>query len=200
MFLWVSYFQLVEAIGEKMFKIMTAKDEVRVPPTKFDLELNQAVKESLQETIEGKLNSEIGVFLAVTDIISVGDGKIVPEDGAIFYPAEFKVLIYRPELNEVVIGEVVDITEFGAFTRTGPLDALVHVSQVMDDKISYDAKNAIFTGKKTGYKLKEGDLIRARVVGISLGRGRSKISLTMRQPFLGALDWIEKEKKRKEKK
>jgi DNA-directed RNA polymerase subunit E' len=179
-----------------MFKIMTAKDEVRVPPTKFDLELNQAVKESLQDTIEGKLNSEIGVFLVVTDIISVGDGKIVPEDGAIFYPAEFKVLIYRPEINEVVIGEVVDITEFGAFTRTGPLDALVHVSQVMDDKISYDAKNAIFTGKKTVYKLKEGDMIRARVVGISLGRGRSKISLTMRQPFLGALDWIDKEKKK----
>ncbi len=178
-----------------MFKIITAKDEVRVPPTKFDLELKDAIKQSLQDTIEGKLNSDIGVFLAVTEIVNVEEGKIVPEDGAVFYPAEFKVLIYRPELNEVVLGEVVDITEFGAFTRTGPLDALVHVSQVMDDKITYDAKNAIFTGKKTAFKLKEGDIIRARVVGISLGRGRSKISLTMRQPFLGALDWIEKEVK-----
>jgi DNA-directed RNA polymerase subunit E' len=182
-----------------MFKLLTVKDEIRVPPVKFDLELNQAVKESLQEQIEGKLNPDIGVFLAVTEVLSVGEGKIIPEDGAIYYPVEFKALVYRPEINEIVIGEVVDITEFGAFTRVGPLDALVHVSQIMDDKIAYDSKNSIFTGKKTGYKLKEGDLVRARVVGVSLGKGRSKISLTMRQPLLGAVDWLEKEKKRKKK-
>ena len=183
-----------------MFKILTIKDEVRVPPTKFELELDDAVKQSLQEVLEGKLNPDIGVFLAVTEVLTVGKGKILPEDGAIFYPAEFKVLIYRPELNEVVIGEAVDITEFGVFTRMGPIDGLVHVSQIMDDKLSYDQKNATYVGKKTNYKLKEGDFLRARIVGVSLGKGRSKISLTMRQPCLGALDWIEKEKKRKEKK
>lgn len=182
-----------------MFKILTIKDEVRVPPVKFDLELDSAVKESLQDQIEGKVNADIGVFLVVTDILSVGDGKIIPEDGAIYYPVEFKILIYKPELNEIVTGEVVDVTEFGAFTRIGPLDALVHVSQIMDDKISYDAKNATFTGKKTGIKLREGDLIRARIVGVSLGKGRSKISLTMRQPHLGAMEWIERDKRMKKK-
>jgi len=168
-----------------------------VPPVKFGLELDQAVKESLQEQVEGKMNADIGVFLVITDVLHVGDGKIVPEDGAIFYPVEFKVLTYKPEVNEIVVGEVVDITEFGAFTRIGPVDALVHVSQIMDDKISYDAKNAVFTGKKSGAKLKEGDLIRARVVGLSLGKGRSKVSLTMRQNGLGAMDWINREKKQK---
>lgn len=180
-----------------MFKILTVKDEVRVPPTKFDLEIEEAVRKSLQEQIEGKLNVDIGVFLSVTEVVNVGEGKIIPEDGAIFYPAEYKVLIYHPEVNEIVIGEVVDITEFGAFVRIGPLDGLVHVSQIMDDKISYDAKNAIITGKKTSQKLKEGDMIRARVVSVSLGKGRSKIALTMRQPYLGAMDWINKEKKKK---
>jgi DNA-directed RNA polymerase subunit E' len=96
----------------------------------------------------------------------------------------------------MVLGEIVDITEFGAFTRIGPIDALVHVSQVMDDKIAYDAKNAIFTGKKTNHKLHEGDIVRTRVVGVSLGKGRSKISLTMRQPGLGALGWLRKDTKK----
>ncbi|MCX6816041.1 MAG: DNA-directed RNA polymerase [Candidatus Aenigmarchaeota archaeon] len=182
-----------------MFKILTVKDEIRVPPTKFDLELSEAVKASLQEQIEGKINPDIGVFLAVTEVLTVGEGNIIPEDGAIYYPVEYKMLAYMPEINEMVLGEVVDITEFGAFTRVGPLDALIHVSQIMDDKIAYDAKNAVFTGKKTGYKLKEGDIVRARIVGVSLGKGRSKISLTMRQPLLGAVDWLEREKKRKKK-
>jgi DNA-directed RNA polymerase subunit E' len=182
-----------------MFKIVTIRDEVRVPPVKFDLEMKDAVKQSLQETVEGNIEPDIGVFLAVTEVLTIGEGKIIPEDGAIYYPAEFKILVYRPELNEVSLGEVVDITEFGAFTRIGPVDALIHVSQVMDDRISYDQKNAIFTGKKTGHRLKEGDIVRVRVVGVSLGKGRSKVSLTMRQPSLGSLEWIEKEKKKKEK-
>ncbi len=182
-----------------MFKILSVKDEIRVPPVKFDLEINQAVKEALQEQIEGKLNPDIGVFLAVTQVLNVGEGKIIPEDGAIYYPVEFKILVYMPEINEIVMGEVVDITEFGAFTRVGPLDALIHVSQLMDDKVAYDAKNSIFTGKKSGYKLKEGDIVRARIVGVSLGKGRSKISLTMRQPLLGSRDWLDREKKKKKK-
>ena len=183
-----------------MFKILTIKDDVRVLPVKFDLEINDAIKESLGETIEGKFNADIGIFLAVTEIVEVGEGNIVPEDGAIHYPATYKILSYKPEMNEIVYGEVVDITEFGAFTRIGPVDGLVHVSQIMDDKISYDAKNAIFTGKKTGNKLKEGDLIKGRIVGVSLGKGRSKVSLTMRQPSLGAVEWVEREKKKPVKK
>jgi len=179
-----------------MYKILTVKDEVRVPPTKFDLDIKEAIKQSLQEEIEGKVDPNIGVFLAVTEVLDFEEGKILPEDGAIFYPATFKVLVFKPELNEIITGEIVDITEFGAFTRIGPLDALIHVSQVMDDRISYDQKNAIFTGRKTGLKLKEGDLVRARIVGVSLGKTQSKISLTMRQPCLGALEWIEKEKKK----
>lgn len=182
-----------------MFKILTVKDEVRVQPAKFELALEEAVKQSLQDVTEGQVHPDYGVFLTVTEVLSIGEGSIVPEDGAIHYPVEFKMLVYRPELNEIVTGEVVDVTEFGAFTRIGPLDALVHVSQIMDDKVSYDPKGATFTGKKTGSKLKEGDLVRARVVGVSLGKGRSKISLTMRQPHMGALDWIEKEKKKKAK-
>jgi len=181
-----------------VFKILSVRDEARVPPTKFGMEMNDAIKQSLQEQIEGKLDPDIGVFLAVTEILSIGEGKILPEDGAIYYPAEFKVLSYSPEMNEIVMGEVVDVTEFGAFTRIGPIDALIHVSQVMDDKISYNSKSAVFIGKKTGKKLEEGDLVRGRVVGLSLGKGgRSKVALTMRQPSLGAIDWIEKDKKKK---
>ncbi len=178
-----------------MYKILTIKDTVRVPPVKFDIPIKDAVKESLQEQVEGSIDPNQGVFLVVTDVVEVGDGKIVPEDGSIHYPLTYKVLTFRPEENEIILGEIVDITEFGAFTRIGPLDALVHVSQIMDDKVSYDPKNATFVGKKSGLKLKEGDVVRVRVVGVSLGKNKTKISLTMRQPELGAITWIDKSKK-----
>lgn len=179
-----------------MFKILTVRGSVRVPPSKFGADINEAIKKSLQEQVEGKLDPEIGVFLVVTDISNVTGGDILPEDGAIYYQAEFKVLTYVPEVNEIVMGEVVDVAEFGAFARIGPIDGLIHVSQVMDDKVSYNPKMFTFTGKKTGLKLKQGDIVRARIASVSLGKGgRSKIALTMRQPILGAMEWIEKAKK-----
>lgn len=183
-----------------MFKILSIKDTVRVPPSKFDLELHESVRKSLQEQVEGNIDQNAGIFLVVMEVKSVGEGRIIPEDGAIYYPAEYKALVYTPESNEIVLGEVVDVTEFGAFTRIGPMDALVHVSQIMDDKVSYDQKNSIFTGKKTANRLKEGDIVRARIVGVSLGKGRTKISLTMRQPWLGGIEWIERDKRKKLKK
>ena len=179
-----------------MFKILTVKDSVRVPPAKFGMDINAAIKQSLQEQVEGKLDPEVGVFLAVTEIQNVAGGDILPEDGAIYYQAEFKVLAYVPEVNEVVMGEVVDVAEFGAFARIGPIDGLIHVSQVMDDKVAYNPKMFTFTGKKNNLKLKQGDMVRARIASVSLGKGgRSKIALTMRQPILGSMEWIERAKK-----
>lgn len=179
-----------------MFKILTIKDYVRVQPKFFDLDISQAIKESLKEQVEGKIDPEIGVFLAVTNVIEYGDGFIKPEDPSIHYPATYEILTFVPEDQEVVYGPVVDISEFGAFVRVGPLDGLVHTSQIMNDRVSYDQKNSIFTGKKTKKKLEEGDIVRARIISISLGKTRTKIGLTMRQPLLGSLKWIEIEKKR----
>jgi len=103
---------------------------------------------------------------------------------------------------------VVDITEFGAFIRCGALDGLVHVSQVMDDFVSYDEKNSQLVGKQSRRVLKEGDKVRARIISVSFTE-QSKLGLTMRQPFLGNLKWlteepkeyrVEKKKGRKKKK
>ena len=181
-----------------MFKILSVKDKVRVTPEKFSTDVKEAVKQSLQEQLEGKLNINAGMFLATIDISDISEGEILPEDGAIHYTAEFKILSYVPELNEIVVGEIVDAAEFGAFARIGPFDALIHVSQMMEDKVTYNDKTATFVGKKFGKKLQKGDIVRARVVGVSLGKtGINKVSLTMRQPCLGTLADIDKTKKMK---
>ena len=105
-----------------------------------------------------------------------------------------------PELYEVVEGEVVDVVEFGVFVRLGPLDGLIHISQIMDDYVSYDPKREAIIGKETGRVIEKGDKVRARIVAVSLREARkrgSKIALTMRQPGLGKLEWIEEDKKKK---
>lgn len=172
-----------------MYKLITIEDVVRVPPSKLGIPVKSSVKQSLQEQMEGVMDKEIGVVVAVTNVRSVGEGKLLPGDGSIHYVATFDVLAYYPAMYEIIGGEVIDITEFGAFVRMGPLDGLVHISQVMDDFVSYDGKNSMFLGKDSKRTIKEGDNVKARVITVSLGRNDYKIGLTMRQSGLGVVDW-----------
>jgi DNA-directed RNA polymerase subunit E' len=179
-----------------MYQLVTVEDEVPVPPTKIHLEVEEAIKESIKEKFEGKIDSDIGVVLAVTDIEEIGEGRVFPGDASVYFPVRFKLLTWMPKIHEVVEGEIIDITEFGAFIRCGALDGLIHVSQIMDDYVSYDEKNSQFVGKQTKKVLKEGDTVRARIISVSL-KEQSKLGLTMRQPFLGALKWLEAESGKK---
>ncbi len=180
-----------------MYKIIDVKDTVRVDPEKFNMGLEKSVYESLREKYEGLLNPDIGFILSVEDVVNVGEGKVLPEDGAAYYPAEFEMLVFEPQEHEVVIGEVVDVTEFGGFVRIGPIDALIHISQVMDDYVNYDEKNDSLDGKESGKRLKNGDLVRARIISVSYSKD-NKVGLTMKQPRLGALKWLEDEDKEDE--
>ena len=179
-----------------MYRIYDIEDKVRVPPEKLGMALKDSVKQAIADKLEGTLDPSLGVILAVTDIGSVGEGKILPGDAGVHYQAKFKLLTYKPELQELVQGVVVDNAEFGSFIRIGPLDGLVHISQIMDDFVSYDNKNSVFLGKQTKRSLKEGDHVRGRVIAVSWGE-QNKIGLTMRQNRLGAIQWIQEDKRKK---
>lgn len=183
-----------------MYKILEVRDRIRVPPDKFGLDLEDAVKTSLEEKLEGSISKNVGVILSVISINNIGEGIILPGDGALYYPVEFKILTYLPEQHELIKGDVIDVTEFGVFVRMGPVDGMVHVSQLMDDFVSYDSKNLMFTGKKTKRKIKEKSQVLARIISVSMVENQYKIGLTTRQPGLGALEWYKKEKKTEAKK
>jgi DNA-directed RNA polymerase subunit E' len=181
-----------------MYKIVRLKDTVRVPPNLFGQDRKEVVAKLLREDYEGILDKDLGLIICVTGVVSVGRGIITPGDGATYHDTEFEILTYRPELQEITMGQVVEIVDFGAFVRLGPLDGLVHVSQITDDFIIHDKKNGRFLGKESNRVLREGDLVRARIVAVSIKGGPTisgKIALTMRQPGLGKLEWIDEDKR-----
>ncbi|MGI6589380.1 MAG: DNA-directed RNA polymerase [Candidatus Iainarchaeum sp.] len=174
-----------------MFYKTKIMDKVRVQPKKLGTNIKDSLLDICREDYEGRIGEEYGVIVSVTGIGKVGDGHVIPGDGAAYYETEIEMLTYKPTLQEVVRGTITEVTEFGAFVRIGPIEGLIHVSQIMDDFINYDSKLPGFLGKKTDKKLIPEDNVLARLVTISL-RGdtsNSKIGLTMRQPFLGKEDW-----------
>lgn len=181
-----------------MYQIITVKDTIKVPPQKLSLDPKEAVKQSIRENMEGRIYGEIGIVLDVKEVKGIGEGKILPGDGSVHYDVDFSLLTWMPKEHELVEGYVTDITEFGVFLRIGPLDGFIHISQIMDDFVSFDEKNSQLVGKSTKRILKVGDSVRARIISISL-KEQNKVGLTLRQPLLGSLKWLEEDKKKAKK-
>ncbi len=180
-----------------MFYKIELKDHIRVPPRYFDLGVKEAVLKAVKLKYDGLTNAELGFVIDIIHVKDIGEGVIIPGDGASYYETTFEVIAFKPELQEVVTGRIKDIADFGAFLTMGPIDGMIHISQTMDDFVSF-AKDKVLTGRDSKKVLKVGDLCRARVIAVSFKDiTNPKIGLTMRQQGLGKLEWIEEEGKEK---
>ena len=182
-----------------MYRILTVSDTVRVPPSYFTMDLNSAVQKLIQDKYERRVDMENGVVLKVWNVHDVTGGKVVLGDGAAYYDVKYNALTFIPEVHEVIEGEVSEIMDFGAFVSLGPFDGLVHLSQITNEFVSFDKKMGTLTTKGTKKSIKKGDMVRAKIVTVSLKPTipETKIALTMKSDGLGKLEWLAEEKKPK---
>ncbi len=181
-----------------MFYLTKVEDYVRVEPKLFGLPTLEAIEKQLKETYTNFYNKDLGKVISVIEIMGVSEGVMIPGDGAAYYNSRFKLLVWKPELQGLVYGVISEITNFGAFMNLGVMQGMIHISQTMDDYVSFSKANSLL-GKSSKRSLKKGDLCLARIVAISHKGEDVKIGLTMRQPGLGKLDWIKEDKIKEQK-
>jgi DNA-directed RNA polymerase subunit E' len=157
----------------------------------FDKELQDAVAAEARAKFTGFISKELGIVIDVIGVREVGEGIIIPGDGAAYYESVFELLVFEPENQEVLPGKIKDIADFGAFITMGPIDGMVHISQTMNDFVSY-SKEKVLMGKETNRTLHVGDKCVAKIIAISYKDPQNpKFGLTMRSEGLGKEEWIE---------
>ena len=176
-----------------MFYKVKVKDHIRISPDKFGMDLKQAIVEAIKNKFSGYISKELGMVIDVSGTTDIGEGIIIPGDGASYYQASFELLTFEPELQEVLPGKIRDIADFGAFITLGPIDGMIHISQTISDFVSF-SKDKSLQGKDTKRSLKVNDKCRARIIQVSYKDiANPKIGLTMRQLGLGREDWVQED-------
>lgn len=178
-----------------MFYKVKLTDYVRVPPNLFNLDVKDAIIQRLKKKYEGYISKDLGLVIDISKVEEIKDGVIIPGDGASYFETLFDVLTFKPDLQEVVLGKIRDIADFGAFINLGPIEGMIHISQSMDDFVSF-SKDRVLSGKESKKSLRVGDLCKARIIAVSYkDLSNPKLGLTMRQKNLGKLEWLKEEKK-----
>ncbi len=187
-----------------MYMVVDDEDVLRIPPEMLGGDIDQILFQLSREKLEGKVrlieedtkDNKKYIIIAILSLERIGDGRIIPGDGGVYQRIKFEALTFKPELQEVIEGNIVEVKEFGAFVRFGALDGLLHISQIFDDRFDIDLENKRLIGKESKKDLRLNDRVRVRFVSLSLNEDNvreSKVGLTMRQPGLGKLDYLEKE-------
>ena len=178
-----------------MFYKTKIQDYVRVPPSSFEEDTKMSVVQEIKKKYNGFISQDIGFVIDICEVNTVGKGIILPGDGSAHYNVEFTLLTFKPELQEIVLGKITNVADFGAFINIGPVEGMIHISQTMNDFVSF-SKDGVLLGKNTKHSLKLGDICKARIIAVSYkDLGNPKIGLTMRQPGLGKDEWTEEETK-----
>jgi len=174
-----------------MYYKTRVKDYIRVPPSSFEDDVSDSVIKEIKKKYNGFISQEIGFVIDVVDVNDINTGIILAGDGAAHYDVDFTLLTFKPEMQEILMGKITNVADFGAFINIGPIEGMIHISQTMNDFVSF-SKDGVLLGKNSKHSLKTGDVCKARIIAVSYkDLTNPKIGLTMRQPGLGKEEWNE---------
>lgn len=176
-----------------MYAVYEVEEWIGVPPERQGDDLDSVVMEVLRDDLEGRVVPGIGLVIAVLDARVSSEGVILPiaGDPDVYYLVNYRVLAFEPVVLEVVKGIVTRAMDMGLMVSLGPIEGIVHRSQIMDERVELLPDRTGFKGLESGRVIKVGDRVRARIT--ELGRPSRatriyKIGLIMRQPYLGKED------------
>ncbi|CBI32328.3 hypothetical protein VitviT2T_009366 [Vitis vinifera] len=89
-----------------MFFLSLIEHTLRLPPHLLDLPLNEAIKGELESLFLDKVLANLGLCISVYDIRSIDGGFVFPGDGASTYTVEFRLVMFRPFVGEIITAKL----------------------------------------------------------------------------------------------
>lgn len=108
-----------------MFILSTLEDEVALHPSRFAAGKHVAeIRSMIEDKYVDRVITDVGLVVSLYDIVSVRDAYIFPGDlkdsqGDAACTVQFRVVVFRPKINELLIGRIVNSTPMGLQVSLG---------------------------------------------------------------------------------
>ncbi|CAH1794185.1 unnamed protein product [Owenia fusiformis] len=138
--------------------------------SKYKHQLRRSVIETLNKKLANKVVHNVGVCISLWDMTKYEDSYLLPGDGASHTIVHFRYVVFRPFLDEVLLGKIKSCSKEGVYVSLGffddiliPADALQHPSKFDDSEQLWAWEYATDDGSHDLY-MDIGEQIRFRVV------------------------------------
>lgn len=156
-----------------MFVLAEMTDVVRTYPSNFNMKLNDAIADELNRKLGNKVVFNVGLCLLLYDILTIEDSFIFPGDGSTHTKVSFRFVVFRPFVDEVMLGVVKTSNSEGIFVSMDFFDEIFIPGNRLQINSKFDESEQLWfweyeneDGKHPLY-MELGEKIRFRVIGES---------------------------------
>lgn len=169
-----------------MFFRYTLKQTVLIPPSELGPLLNRRLEFHLREKVENQRIPEIGLIIAVIDIVANNlEGRIL-DTGFVSFQLQYDAIVYRLYRDEVIDTLVREVKPDGFFADAGAATVFVSRYNIpLDFVFETDGKDAKFVKKDGTQHLQEGQRVRLRIVSEAAKAQTFQAIGTIKGDFLG---------------
>ncbi|XP_032520499.2 DNA-directed RNA polymerase III subunit RPC8 [Danaus plexippus] len=153
-----------------MFVLSEMKDVLRVTPEHFDQSLTESITTLLNRKLANKVVLNVGLCIALFDITNIGHSYIFPGDGSSHTEVIFRYIVFRPLVEEILIGKIRSCSRDGVHVTMGffddiliPVNALQHPSRFDETDQAWVWEYPKEDGEKHDLFMDSGESIRFRV-------------------------------------
>lgn len=120
------------------------KSVVRLEPTNFERALPDALSDALTEKLANKVLKDVGLVVALWDILKIGDSYLFPGDGASHTRVEFRILVFRPFMDEVLVGKIKCCAKEGVHLSLGFFDDILIPPEALQHPYRFDETDQVW--------------------------------------------------------
>ncbi|KAJ8251608.1 hypothetical protein GJAV_G00223170 [Gymnothorax javanicus] len=128
----------------RMFVVVEMVDTVRIPPWQFQRQLNEAIAEELNKKLANKVVYNVGLCICLYDITKLEDSYIFPGDGASHTKVHFRYVVFRPFLDEILVGKIKYCGQEGVHVSLGFFDDIIIPPESLQQPAKFDEAEQVW--------------------------------------------------------
>lgn len=124
-----------------MFVLVKMKDSICIHPQNFDMDQLDALTKEIESKYCNKVIADCGLCICLFEFCSVGDAHVYPSDGSAHVEVTFRLLVFRPFVNEVIVGRIRSCSKEGLTVSLGFFEDILippHLLQQEEGVSAYD--------------------------------------------------------------
>ena len=103
-----------------MFVLALVADTIRIPPHLLAKPTALSVQSEIERRYPNKIIMDVGLVICpYGPAIEIGDGILVPGDGGAHHQVIFQVVLFKPFVDEILVGIVTESKEEGVMVSVG---------------------------------------------------------------------------------
>ncbi|GIL79729.1 hypothetical protein Vretimale_12372 [Volvox reticuliferus] len=162
-----------------MFIITKIEDQIRVLPQDLTKTPVDAVTAVIEQRFVDKVIPNLGLVVTIYDVLHIEGGFVYPNDGAAFFKVQFRVVVFRPFIGEILVGKLKSCSREGLRVSLDFFEDVLIPEHALQDPSFYDESERLWVWKFDGndmyMDLKE--IIRFRVQSIKFSAPPTPLQL-----------------------